>query len=156
MFPLYILMGAFISSLRPRIRIYTLTALLILNLGYQAAFHSPGPFRLRYADAAATVTQAHTGPERVLVLNEMDANALRYRLYPERIRVTRLRNEQRLMAELGALGENFAPRWIVLTAPEITDRVLAKCDESNRACTLSDLTASKYLAVVYVRPPEAS
>jgi len=156
MLPLYILMGAFISSLRPRIRIYILTALVILNLGYQAAFHSPGPFRLRYADAAAIVTQAHTDPERVLVLNGMDANALRYRLYPKGIRVTRLPNEQRLIAELDALGKYFAPRWIVLTSSEITDRVLAQCDESNRACTLSDLTASKHLAVVYVRPREAN
>ena len=156
MLPLYILMGAFISSLRPRIRIYTLTALLILNLGYQAAFHSPGPFRVRYADAAATVAQAHTGRERVLVLSEMDANALSYRLYSERIRVTRKRTEQALISELHGLRKHFTPRWIVLTEPEITDRVLAQCDESNRACTLSDFSAARYLAVVYVRPPEAS
>lgn len=158
MLALYVLMAAYLSTLSRRVRPYVLIALLVFNLGYQAAFHFPGPYRFRYGKAAELIASMEPtqGPVAVHGQVDMPEDAMRYHLRSRGIRVKFLQIENALVDEAAGRNSDAQAPWFVLTRPADRAIVLRQLESTGTPYKEFDLTAAKYLVVVCVEPRDSS
>lgn len=152
----YILLAACVTRLSSRARPYVLVTLLIFNLGYQATFHFPGPHRVRYGKAAELIVSMGPSQGPVAVHGPGPGYAMQFHLRNEGIRVKHLQTQKAFMGE--ALGKNpgTQARWFILKRKPYEVELVRQLEIAGTPYRKFDLTASRYLVVIYLGPKESS